>query len=222
METLQPQDLHLEGARVRFTPLQIENIYTHFTWNNDPELNHFDSEVPFETETFGSFKRRFEQLIRKPAPTARDFEVHAEDGTLIGVAYVADLSLHNRHASVGVTIGNRDYWGRGYGRESLELLLHYGFNELGLHRVSTETFEYNAAWRVLVERAGFRHEGVLREYLFRDGRYWDNHIYALLEDAYRARDLAADLKDEPDLKFLTPFAEVAGTAEVPTKEPVHG
>ena len=177
----------LRGARVQLTPLQLENIHKHLEWNNDAELNYLDSEVPHEKEPFGSFKRRFERMVYDPSPDSMDFEIHAEDGRLIGVAYVADLSRHHRHGSIGVTIGERDCWGRGYGRDSLDALLAFCFDELRLHRLSAETFEYNAAWKNLVREAGFRKEGEARDYLFRDGRFWSKETYALLEEEYRAR-----------------------------------
>ncbi len=172
-------------ARVALTPLHRENLYKHFQWNNDPELNHLDSEVPFCEETLSAFKRRFEQMIYHPAPDSRDFEICAEDGTVIGVAYVAGISSHNRHCTIGLTLGDRHYWGKGYGRASLRLLLSYCFDELGMHRVSAETFEYNTAWRKLVEWAGFKKEGTDRDYLCRDGRFWDKETYAVLEEEYR-------------------------------------
>lgn len=177
----------LERGRIRFTPLQMENMYTHFRWNNDPELNRLDSEIPYEEESLSEFKKRFEQMCFAPPPSHRDFEIHADDGTLIGVAYIAHISPHHRHALIGITIGDRDYWGEGFGRESIRLLLDYCFEEVNLHRVSAETFEYNTAWRELVEGIGFTKEGTAREYLFRDGRFWDKHNYALLEDEYRVR-----------------------------------
>jgi RimJ/RimL family protein N-acetyltransferase len=176
----------LEAGRVRFTPLRMENIHTHFRWNNDPELNRLDSEIPFEEESFGDFKERFEKLCNDPSPAHRDFEIHdAGEDQLIGVAYVAQISRHHRHALVGITIGERDYWGCGYGKESLRLLLRYCFQELELHRVTTEAFEYNTAWSDLVESIGFAKEGTAREYLYRDEQYWDKELYALLEEEYR-------------------------------------
>lgn len=184
---LDSEDVVLEGDRVTLTPLQIENIYKHFQWNNDPELNRFDNELPFRKENFGEFKDRFEQMVFQPIPDTIDFEVHVENGVLIGVAYAVDISTYHRHCSVGVTIGDRDYWGRGYGRESLDVLLDYCFNELEMHRVSTETFEYNEAWRRLVKKAGFKRDGVERDYLFREGAYWDKEVYGMLEDEYAAR-----------------------------------
>jgi RimJ/RimL family protein N-acetyltransferase len=164
----------------------MENIHTHFQWNNDAELNRLDSEVPYEEESFGAFKQRFEQLCNEPSPTQRHFEIHVpEEEALIGVAYAVRISEHHRHALVGITIGERDYWGHGYGTESLRLLLRYCFEELGLHRVGAETFEYNSHWRALVENMGFTQEGTARDYLYRDGTYWDKEYYALLEDEYR-------------------------------------
>ncbi len=182
----------IEGQRIRFTPLQIDNIYTHFRWNNDPELNRLDSELPYEEESFGAFKKRFEQMCDHPDPSHQDFEIHVKDGTLIGVAYITARSEYNRHALVGVTIGDRAYWGEGFGRESLALLLDYCFEELDLHRVSAETFEYNEAWENLIREMGFTREGTARDYLRRDGTFWDKDIFGLLQHEYRHRD--AELK----------------------------
>lgn len=181
-------DQVLNGKRVRLTPLQLENIHRHFEWNNDPELNRLDSEIPFVRESFGDFKERFEELVFRPSYRVRDFEIHTEEGSLIGVAYIMNLSPHNRHCLIGITIGDRDYWGKHYGREALEVLLDYCFNELQLHRVSTETFEYNTSWKKLVIEAGFHQEGTERDYLFRDGQFWDKEVFSLLEPEYRKRD----------------------------------
>lgn len=176
----------LTGERVRFTSLNMDNIYRHFEWNNDPVLNRLDSEIPYSEESFGAFKKRFERIVTHPSSNTVDFEIHSEDGTLIGIAYVAEISEHNRHCTAGITIGDRAYWGKNYGRDALRVLLDYCFEELGMHRVATETFEYNTAWKKLVEWAGFQCEGVEREYLFRDGVFWDKETYALLEQDYRA------------------------------------
>jgi len=181
----------LKGERVHFTRLQYDNIYTHFEWNNDPELNHLDSELPYVEESFGDFKRRFERLVYDPPRNCIDFEIHANDGTLIGVAYIGEVSDHNRHGKIGITIGNRDYWGKGYGRDALTVLLDHCFEDLGMHRVSAETFEFNDAWRRLVRWAGFEREGLIAEHVRRDEGYFDKEIYGLLEGAYRYRRLHA-------------------------------
>lgn len=175
----------MQQGDVRFTPLQMENIHTHFRWSNDPELHRLDSEAPYEEESFGDFKARFEQLCTNAVPSQRHFEVH-DEGTdaLVGVAYVIRIRPHHRRALVGVTIGEKEHWREGYGRDAVRLLLRHSFCELDLHRVRAETFEYNTAWRDLLESMGFRTEGVAREALYRDGQFWDKGRYALLRREY--------------------------------------
>lgn len=176
----------VRGPHVILTPLRLDNVHTHFRWNNDLELNQLDSEVPFRRESFGMFLRRFERLACRPTPDAVDFEIHTHDGALIGVAYADQLGAGCRRARVSVTIAERAYRGRGLGRASLNLLLHYLFTRRGVHRVMAEAFGFNQAWRHLLATSGFRQEGCLRDYLYRDGTYWDKTIYALFDTAYAA------------------------------------
>lgn len=177
----------LEGERITLGPLRFENLYKHFEWNNDPELNRLDTEVPYREESLSEFKRRFERMVYDPPQAQQDFEIIAEDGKLIGVAFISNISRHDRHCKVGITIGDREYWGKNYGREALLLVLDYCFDELSMHRVSSDAFEYNAAWRALVKWAGFTREGAERDYLRRDGEFFDKEIYAMLEDEYEER-----------------------------------
>jgi RimJ/RimL family protein N-acetyltransferase len=173
------------GPDVRLTALQRDHIHTHFRWNNDPELNRLDSEVPFEKESFGAFKQRFERLCDHPTETHYAFEIHSIlDNMLIGVAALYRVSPAHQHGCISLTIGDRAYWGRGYGRRAMNLLLSLCFDDIGLHRVAAETFEFNDAWTRLVKGAGFSYEGTAADYLYRDGQFWDKEHYALLEDDY--------------------------------------
>lgn len=181
----------VEGRRLALQPLDRANLYQHFEWSNDPDLNKLQSEIPFEEETLGEFKSRFERLIEVPSPLERHFEIHEVDGAIVGVAYVGRINQHNRNCLVSITIGDESHRGQGYGREALELVMRFCFEELGMHRVYTETFEYNDTWQSLVEGMGFRHEGTEREYLYREGRFWDKAVYGILEDEYSASDRPA-------------------------------
>ncbi len=182
----------LEGEMVFFTPLQLSNIYQHFEWNNDPELNRLDSALPIKRESLGEFKKRIEYLIYHPSAHSQDFELHAIDGGLIGVAEITEISEFNHHCSVNVSICDRNYWGTGHGRDAMAVLLKYCFEELGMHRVDASAFAYNDAWKRLVEGMGFNLEGIERDFVFRDNRYWDKAIYSLLETEYRAAGLPSN------------------------------
>jgi len=101
--------------------------------------------------------------------------------------------------TVGLDLGDRaagtaelGYWvapdhrREGYGTEATELVVAYGFDQLGLHRIAARVFEFNEASIRLLERVGFTHEGVHRDDEFVDGAYRDTHWYGLLEDEWRS------------------------------------
>lgn len=184
LTALAPSRRYLESERLLLTPFQTCNIRTHYRWNNDKELNQLDSEGTFAPETFGAFARRFEAMALHPSPTAHDYEVHLRSGKLIGVAHIAGLDASHHRASLGVTLGDRSAWGKGYGREVVELLIRHAFEILGVHRLTAVAYGPNPRWEALLTAMGFQQEGRLRDYLYREGTYWDKTHYALLATEY--------------------------------------
>jgi len=85
---------------------------------------------------------------------------------------------------VGLGIGERDFWGRGYGTDVMKLILRYAFMEINLRRVTLTVFEYNPRAIRSYEKAGFRHEGRLRKLLHRDGRRYDELFMGILREEW--------------------------------------
>ncbi len=85
---------------------------------------------------------------------------------------------------VGIGIGERAYWGKGYGSEAMRLLVRYAFMELNLRRVSLNVFEYNQRAIRSYEKVGFRHEGRERRWMQRSGRRWDLVYMGLLRSEW--------------------------------------
>lgn len=85
---------------------------------------------------------------------------------------------------LAVTIGDRKYWGSGYGSEAVRLILRYGFTELNLQRIALTVFEYNPRAIRAYERCGFVVEGRAREFLNRAGRRWDLIYMGVLRDEW--------------------------------------
>ena len=69
----------------------------------------------------------------------------------------------NRRASLGIIIGDKSYWGRGYGEEVVRMMLDYGFNVLNLNSVELGVYDYNARAIRCYEKVGFRRIGVHRQ-----------------------------------------------------------
>ncbi|PJF44099.1 MAG: N-acetyltransferase [Phototrophicales bacterium] len=110
----------------------------------------------------------------------------AED-RYIGIASLDAPDWRNRKTMLGVTIGDKRYWGQGYGSDTVQIMLRYAFLELNLHRVHLGVFSYNTRAIRAYEKIGFVHEGARREALFRDGQYHDMLIMSILRHEWEAR-----------------------------------
>src|SRR5688500_11943555 len=76
------------------------------------------------------------------------------------------------------------YQGQGYATEAAAALLQYGFESLQVHRVIATCQPENAAsWRVM-EKLGMQREAHFRKCIYRDERWWDEYLYALLEEEW--------------------------------------
>jgi diamine N-acetyltransferase len=73
---------------------------------------------------------------------------------------------------------------RGLGRRVLTEIIRTAFRELGAHRLFLDVFEDNGRARHLYESLGFKHEGIMREAAYRDGRWFDLHLMSMLESEY--------------------------------------
>ncbi|MBX3569946.1 MAG: GNAT family N-acetyltransferase [Rhizobiaceae bacterium] len=87
----------------------------------------------------------------------------------------------SQSAQVGYWIGE-PFAGKGYMPEALKLLCRYGFDTLGLHRIEAACIPGNNRSVRVLEKAGFRREGLLRSYLRINGTWQDHHLYALIAD----------------------------------------
>ena len=110
-----------------------------------------------------------------------------EDDKLIGATGLEDISFPHRNAEMGIVIGNKDCWSKGYGTEALNLMMGYGFDQLNLHKIFLRVFCYNPRAIRAYEKVGFKREAVLREYAYMDGEYCDEYVMGILEDEWRER-----------------------------------
>jgi RimJ/RimL family protein N-acetyltransferase len=87
---------------------------------------------------------------------------------------------------VGIAIGERDFWGKGYGTDAMRLMLQYAFIELNLRRVSLGLHAYNSRALKSYEKVGFRMEGMMRGDILREGRRSDSFSMGILREEWLA------------------------------------
>ncbi len=133
-----------------------------------------------------------EKEIEDASPTMHFFSMRTlTDDKLIGEVYLEVFNWMGRDAFVGLGIGERDYWSKGYGTDAMNILLRFAFTEINLRRVTLTVFEYNPRAIRSYEKAGFRHEGHLRNYLNREGRRWNELYMGILREEWMGLDTAA-------------------------------
>ncbi len=88
------------------------------------------------------------------------------------------LDRKNRHGEIAIHLGEGR--GRGCGADAVRILCRLGFEELGLHKITARTFEFNLACARCLEKCGFRREGLLRDELYRDGQWHGIYVFGLL------------------------------------------
>lgn len=170
----------LKGDRVRLVPSErayhLENAYR---WLNDPAIT---ATLAFNT----GVTRRMEEEFFEQVERRRDHDIHwailDESGRHIGFTSLHGIGSPSRTATGGLFLGEREAWGRGYATDTVRLRTRFAFDQLGLHRIEGHTI--NPAMCRVYEKCGYQREGTARQKLWRDGRWHDAALYAILEEDY--------------------------------------
>jgi RimJ/RimL family protein N-acetyltransferase len=165
----------LRGELVRLTAENPEVIASQlFRWNQDTEWFRFLDTDPPRLFSEKKVKEFQEKDLERDNLNELFFAIRAlEADMLIGFVGLFDLYLQHGDALVAIALGERKYWGNGYGTDAMQIILRYAFNELNLRRAGLIVFEYNPRAIRSYEKVGFIHEGRIRGVMLREGRRWD-------------------------------------------------
>ncbi len=174
------------GANVRLRAIERGDLPSFKEWLNDAEVTEgLSNYLPLSMADEEQWYERMSRLDPEEKPLAIDLE---EDGRwrLIGDIGFFNLEWPNRCAEFGIFIGDKSVWNKGYGTESIRLLLKHGFETLNLHRIYLRVYSTNPRARRSYEKIGFVLEGTLREAVYRHGRYADIHVMSVLRSEWNA------------------------------------
>ena len=155
-------------------------------WQRDTEFHRLADDTP---AAMWSEKKNRELLEKKIGKEEHDyffFSIRTRDTErLIGVTMLR-VDWVNADAIAGIAIGEREYWGRGFGTDAMRLLLQYAFLELNLRRVTLSLTADNLRARKSYEKVGFVTEGISRSDILRDGQRFDSVFMGILYEEWRA------------------------------------
>lgn len=179
----------LFGEGVRLRSIEREDIPTFVRWFNDPEVRQYL--LMYEPMSKAKEERWFEDYLNRKNDYLFAIEALIDDEwTHIGNTGLHQIDWKNRMAVFGIVLGEKAYWGQGLGSDAARILLRFAFEELNLHRVELEVFDFNPRAIRSYEKVGFRHEGTRREAFFRNGRYQDVHLMSILQKEFLKQDVA--------------------------------
>lgn len=175
----------IKGKRLTLRAIEREDLPRYVAWMNDPEVTHHLLTYPplnLEDETEWYENQRKDDTSLNLAIVITGEKLH------IGSVSLMHLNRQDQNAELGILIGDKTQWGQGYGREAIELLVHYGFTELNLHRIYLRVDASHAAGIRCYQKCGFVEEGRLREAVFHHGYFEDHLIMSILCSEYKVAD----------------------------------
>ncbi len=140
------------------------------TWGNDSEVATFIDRVRPISEV--EHEKWFEKMVQDPNVYLFAID-EKENRQHIGNVWLCNLDSRHRRAEIRVMIGDRNYWGKGFGREAVSAAVHFGFEKLNLHKIYAYVLSNNPRSKGMFEACGFIVEGNLKEEYFADGSYID-------------------------------------------------
>ncbi len=147
-------DVDLSGDLVHIREKEIEDIADEYSWRTDEELSRLDATRPL-TMSYDDFFRYSKEEMKFPNYKSKKLALDTKDNIHIGNVMYYDYSISNKQTELGIMIGDKDYWGKGYGTEAVQLLLEYLFSVLNLKRVYLHTLSWNYRAQASFIRAGF-------------------------------------------------------------------
>jgi [ribosomal protein S5]-alanine N-acetyltransferase len=169
----------LESERLYLRAVQSNDVDEAYRrWMNDATINKYLESrfFPHTSETLKDYvqgklndnENPFFAIILK------------ENDRHIGNIKLGPINTIHRFADIGIIIGEKDCWGKGYATEAIRLIVKYGFNTLNLHKITAGFYEPNIQSMKAFIKAGFIQEGVRKNHCYCDGKYVDDILVGLV------------------------------------------
>ena len=168
-------------VRVTLRELEEHDLEAVAAWSRDPVVTTFLTWDALDPNT--AFRWVHNARVEAQRLPRRVWELAACDagGNVIGSARLSIQDATNRSGDIGYVV-RRDHWGQGYGTAIAEELIAFGFRRLRLHRLWAMCVAENVGSARVLEKAGMRMEGRLRDHVLLRGRWRDSLLYAIVQD----------------------------------------
>lgn len=177
----------INGTRIFLREVRLTDVNeTYYKWMNTPEITQYLESrfFPQSIENISDFvKEQIEnQRVVFLAICLNENELH------IGNIKLGPIDWVHRFAEVGIMIGDKASWGKGYGNEAIGLVKTYAFKTLNLHRLVANCYQVNQGAIKAFQKNGFEIEGVWKKHHFCNGKYTDAILLGILNPIWNYSD----------------------------------
>jgi len=151
----------ITGSKVRLREKRLADAPDDYSWRADVELAELDAVPPLRI-TFAEYLEGYAFELNQPSPTRRAFAIETFVGKHIGNGVYYDIDETKGEAELGIMIGNRDYWDKGYGSSAVSALVSHIFERTNLKRIYLKTLTSNIRAQRCFSKCGFTPYGQLR------------------------------------------------------------
>jgi len=175
MINLNDKKMKIEGKRIYLRKLDEKDATQKYcSWLNDPEVNKY-------LETREATIEELRQYIKdkNKNPNCLFLGIFKENKKHIGNIKLEPIDFENKKATLGILIGDKEYWGKGIGTEAVKLLVNWSFDNLGLEEVNLGVISENKAAINVYTKAGFRIDRIEKRSIEHKGEFHDNVIMSI-------------------------------------------
>lgn len=167
----------LENEKIKLRAIEQEDCEKIRLWrtSSDVYMSFFEF-VPLSKQQNSEF---YTNAARKTNEYNFCIE-NKENNKIIGTVSIVNIDYRNRKAELGrVLIGEQSCRNKGFGKIAIDLVIEYAFKNLNIRKLYCEVFDKNEKAKSLYEKCGFIKEAVLKEHVFKAGKYEDVAVYSL-------------------------------------------
>ena len=175
----------IRTERLTLRPVRMSDANDLYEYSSDPEVaRHVLWDAHASIHQTRAYIRYLLRQYRNAQPSTLVIAL-TSTGKVVGTIGFMWIQQENRSAEVGYSL-SRAYWGHGLMTEALKAMVEFGFAKLNLNRIEAQHESDNPASGRVMQKAGMRYEGRLRQRLYNKGRYTDVDLYAILRQDYTA------------------------------------
>jgi RimJ/RimL family protein N-acetyltransferase len=154
---------------ITYRPMVMADLSLRMIWLNDPAVNKYLGVRDINNLDF------FQEWMNGYfADETKEIFINMADEKPVGQVGLVDINLYDKNAALYIVIGEADYRGKGIGKQAIQYILNYAFNDLDLHKVWLDVHVENLAGVKCYTNSGFIEEGrFIDQVLYSDGHYGD-------------------------------------------------